>query len=303
MEAAVFDIKTFAIHDGPGIRTTVFLKGCPLRCRWCHNPEGLTASRRVWHFESRCIRCGICAESCPQNAVSVSASGEIKIDSELCSHCGVCAERCPTTAFCYDSRIMTVDDVLSQVSDDLVFYRGSHGGVTLSGGDPTFQHGFSLALLRCLKEKGISTAIESCMYCPSEVWQRFFPLTDSFIVDLKCFDPVLHKEWTGVDNALILQNFRLLAENKDSILVRIPLIPGMTATEENLSAIARFVVQTRPDIPIELINYNPLGANKYKLLNRTYCVSPDTKPYAAAELEVFYSYLTHEGAAIISPHP
>ena len=296
MDGIVFDIKTFAIHDGPGIRTTVFLKGCPLRCRWCHNPEGLAVRSGVWHFEKQCIHCMQCMACCPQQAIAQESDGTLWIRYDSCDDCGSCVQICPTTANCFDSRTMTVEQVVEQVLDDRVFYQGSQGGVTLSGGEPTAQSAFALALLRRLKEEGISTAIESCMYCPSQLWREFFPLVDQFIVDIKCFDSEEHRVFTGVDNALILDNFRHLAAEKQKILVRIPLIPGMTATTENLSQIAAFVVQVRSDIPIELMNYNPLAVNKYRLMGREYCISPEVKPYTRAELDTFYAVLQAEGA-------
>lgn len=296
MNATIFDIKTFAIHDGPGIRTTVFLKGCPLRCRWCHNPEGLSARPSVWHFENQCIRCGRCVVSCPQQAIRRDETGAPMPERGICLRCGSCVQACPTNAMCFDSRELSAEQVLEQVLDDAVFYRQSQGGVTLSGGEPTFQHEFALELLSRLKDAGISTTMESCMYCPGEIWTKFFPLVDQFIVDLKCFDEQRHRAFTGVSNRLILDNFRLLAAAKKHILVRIPLIPTMTATEENLSQIAAFVVSVRPDIPIELMNYNPLAPGKYRLMGKDYCLEPDTQPFTEPEMDAFYSCLQAEHA-------
>lgn len=296
MNGIIFDIKTFAIHDGPGIRTTVFLKGCPLRCRWCHNPEGLTQTRRVWHFEQQCIHCGACVSCCPHNAIINVDKGNLALDLNRCNHCGYCIDVCPTTSNRFDSQRMTVKQVLDRVLEDRVFYRGSSGGVTLSGGEPTFQSVFALELLKKIKEAGVSTAIETSMCCASDVWDKFIPLVDQFIVDLKCFDDKKHQEYTGASNQRILDNFRLLALKKKRILVRIPLIPGMTATEDNISAIARFVVKVRSDIPIELINYNPLAINKYSLLGVDYCVDAETTSFSSAEMTHFYDLIRNQKA-------
>ena len=294
----VFDIKTFAIHDGPGIRTTVFLKGCPLRCLWCQNPEGLEIQPQIWHFPAKCIGCKQCEAVCPHNAIEVGT--EHWINRELCCRCGLCADTCVTNSLAFDSKEMTVDEVTGRVLEDVVFYRNSHGGVTLSGGEATFQYSFSLALLQEFKRKNLHTAIESCMHCSPDVWKQFFPLIDKFIVDLKCMDSNQHKAFTGMDNHMILENFRILAENKEDILVRIPMIPGMTATHENVAAISSFVYSIRKTIPVELINYNPLAPGKYRIMGKQYCLDSDCNPLSRARLAELEEVVRDCGLQVVS---
>ena len=296
-EGVIFDVKTFAIHDGPGIRTTVFLKGCPLRCKWCHNPEGLSASPQIWHFPAKCIGCGQCVQSCPHGAVRARA--DAWIDPARCTGCGRCVETCSTTALCYDGRRVSAEEIAEQVSSDAVFYTASGGGVTLSGGEPTFQPAFALELLRLLKARGLHTGMESCMYCSPEVWRQFLPLVDQFIVDLKCLDPLQHRQLTGVENHVILDNFRTLAQCREQILVRTPLIPGMTATAENLDAIAAFVASVRADIPMELMNYNPLAPGKYRLMGKSYPIAPDVQPFTKTELAAMQCVVEGRGIRVI----
>lgn len=293
-EGTIFDIKTFAIHDGPGIRTTVFLKGCPLRCCWCHNPEGLTKQINVWHFSSKCMNCGRCFEACPSGAIA--EKGPVEINRSLCRRCGACVHACPTAALAFDGRSVTVDTVMKAVLEDQTFYRASHGGMTLSGGEPTSQPEFATALLLRGKEAYIHTAIESCMYCDSNIWMRFIPLVDQFIVDIKCFDTEKHYQYTGVHNEVILDNFKKIAAEKEQILVRIPLMKQMTGTEENIRAIAAFVRSVRADIPIELINYNPLASGKYHIMGQPYCYQADVTPFSREEMGRFYGMVQAEGA-------
>lgn len=297
IKGVIFDVKTFAIHDGPGIRTTVFLKGCPLRCKWCHNPEGLSVSPRIWHFPEKCIGCGQCVSVCAEGAVRAQTNAWI--DSTYCCDCGRCVEACSTTALCYDSYQVSADNLVEQVASDVVFYTASGGGVTLSGGEPTLQSAFALELLRLLKKRGIHTTIESCMYCDPKVWRCFFSLVDQFIVDLKCFDSTQHRELTGADNRVILDNFQLLAQNHEKILVRTPLIPGMTASADNLCKIADFVSSVRNDIPMELMNYNSLASGKYRLMGKNYELGVDAQPFKKEELVKLQHLVEERGIRVL----
>lgn len=301
MKGLVFDIKKFAVHDGPGIRTTLFLKGCPLNCIWCHNPEGIKKDIYLWYFENKCIKCRSCIDACPTKALFVGAEGFpfIEIDREKCTKCGICVDVCPTKALTFDSYELTVDEAVRILLQDRVFYEQSGGGITISGGDPLFQHKFSTAVLQSCRSKGIHTAIETSMQADRAVLGKFIGIVDLFIVDLKIMDPVKHKKFIGQENHLILSNFKYLAEKGENLLVRVPLIPGLTAYEENLKEIARFVQKTAPHVPIELINYNPLAINKYRLMGLDADSLQDMKPFNDKKLKEFYQILTEEGLSVV----
>lgn len=298
MKGRIFDIKRFAVHDGEGIRTTIFLKGCPLRCSWCHNPEGLESHRTLWYFEKKCIHCGSCIAGCRENALSVQ-DGRIVIDAESCSHCEICTEICPAAALCYMGEGVTAEEVVSRVRSDLPFMKRSGGGITLSGGEPTMQSEFALELLKLLKEEGFSTCMESCMYAPTELFRKFLPLLDDVIVDIKLFDDALHQRYTQRSNACILKNFQYLATHHEHVLVRIPLIPGITDSNENIRAIAAFVHSVAPNVPLELINYNPLAPDKYRIMGREYPLDATTVPLSRARLDELHAIIEAEAVPVV----
>jgi pyruvate formate lyase activating enzyme len=291
--ANVFDIKRFGINDGEGIRTVFFLKGCPLRCAWCQNPEGLTPDIRLWYARRRCVGCKACVAACPESAVAFDGSG-VSIDDEKCTRCGLCVKACPTGALRFDAARMTVAEALREVEKDRVFYESSGGGVTLSGGECTMSPAFSLELLAACKALGVNTAIETCLEVPTETLKAFLPVTDRFLADVKLADPALHKAFTGADNALILKNLTMLAESESDLFLRIPLIPGFTATEENVRAIGELIAKLPRKIPVELINYNPMCREKYFALRKTYPVS-DTAPLGRARVARFREILKNLG--------
>lgn len=271
----IFDIKRFAVHDGPGIRTTVFLKGCPLVCRWCHNPEGIESEIQLWYHEGRCIRCGQCVDACREQALRADPLGSpfIQIDRERCTLNADCLRKCPTHALEWDGREMSVSDVMEEVEKDRLFYEMSGGGVTLSGGEPLYQPKFCLAILQACKAQNIDTALETCLHTPPEVLEAVMSHVDHFLVDIKLWDAQKHGDYTGKDNALILKNFSYLAGRHPDITVRIPLIKEFTDTPDNIAAIERFVCSVRPDIPIEKLEYNPLTPNKYRRLGKEFTCS------------------------------
>ena len=280
----IFDIKRFAIHDGAGIRTTVFIKGCPLRCPWCHNPEGRKREIELGWFSSLCVRCASCTAACSQNALTLE-NDKINIDKNACTLNADCIKACPTGAIKFDGREATAEEVYAEIIKDKVFYF-EKGGITLSGGDPTMQADFSLSILELCKANGVNTAIETCLYADEAVIMRFVPLVDQFFVDIKIFDDEKHKAVVGVSNKKILSNFRALCKAGAKICVRIPLIPGYTDDDENIRDVSEFVHKTNKNVDIELLNYNPLAANKFDTLNEKYLVGKGTQPLSEELIRV-----------------
>lgn len=291
--ANVFDIKRFGINDGEGIRTVFFLKGCPLRCAWCQNPEGLELDIKLWYARHRCVQCKACVRACPEGAVSFDERG-VTVDDDKCTLCGLCVKACPTGALRFDAVRMTVEEALREVEKDRVFFVASGGGVTLSGGECTMSPAFSLELLAACKALGINTAIETCLQAPTETLKAFLPVTDRVIADVKLADPALHRAFTGSDNALILKNLHMLAESGCDLLLRVPIIPGFTATEENVRAIGELIAKLPRKVPVELINYNPMCREKYEALRKAYPVS-DTSPLDRSRMARFKEILVGLG--------
>jgi pyruvate formate lyase activating enzyme len=275
----IFKIKRFSIHDGPGIRTSVFLKGCPLNCIWCHSPEGISSDIAIWHDNSLCIACGQCVKACPNSALKLSKSPEsiINIDRALCSLSGDCVNGCPTGAIQFTGYKISVTDIMSEIKKDILYYNKSAGGMTLTGGEPLYQPEFSIEILKACKENNILTAIESCLFCEKETIDRISEFVDLFIIDMKIYDEVKHLRFTGKSNEIIKENFRHIAKSGKDILVRIPMIKGLTDTEENLSAIDEFVHGINKLIPVEHIKYNPLAENNYKKLGIPFMIASEAK--------------------------
>ncbi len=295
--ARSFDIQRFSVHDGPGIRSTLFLKGCPLRCAWCQNPEGLEGTIRLWHFPNLCERSGACVESCPRKALSLGPEG-VEIDHAACDLCGKCIEACPRNALAFDGRDLTLDEAVTQLAADRIFYDRSGGGVTFSGGDPLLQADFVAAVASKLKALGIHTAIETSLFAGWEKIEALLPVIDLFIVDLKLADPARHRELTGQDNALILANARRLAAalaGSDRLLFRVPLIPGMTTVDGNLAAVAGIAAAIDPSVPIELMNFNPLAAAKYRRMRREHALAGQASSFTEQEMAAFRSVFSQQG--------
>lgn len=294
MNATVFDIKRFAVHDGPGIRTTLFIKGCPLNCKWCHNPEGIDGGRQLWYFQNQCLKCGDCVPVCPVKALALGDKG-IKIDRELCTGCGLCTGVCPTGALHFLGRQMDVDEIEGELLRDLPFFEESGGGITLSGGEPLGNPDLVREVLTRMKARNIHTVIETSLFTSPSVLKSIMPLVDLFLTDIKIIDSDAHLEHTAVPNEQILDNFRLLADSDRDILVRIPVIPGFTDSAQNLEGIADFLNTLSRKPAVELMNFNPLARDKFRILGRPYEPADVTEPYPPEEMEKFRDLFRQKG--------
>jgi len=257
----VFDIKRYAIHDGPGIRTTIFLKGCPLKCLWCHNPESWIQKPELHLRDSRCIGCGKCIQVCANKAITTK-NGKIVTDSAKCNHCGSCADVCLAAAREMIGKTFTVNDLMKEIEKDLIFFDESGGGVTFSGGEPLNQPEFLLQLLKQSKLREIHTALDTTCHADQNLIKEIAPYTDLFLCDLKHMQTHRHKELTGVGSEIILQNIACLSALDKPIIIRIPLIPGLNDDEENIEATGRYVLSLKGVMRIDLLPYHSGGREK-----------------------------------------
>ncbi|VAX34561.1 Pyruvate formate-lyase activating enzyme [hydrothermal vent metagenome] len=264
----IFDIRHFALDDGPGIRSTVFMKGCPLSCVWCHNPESISSAAVIAFYEDRCIGCGTCREVCPEGAVSI-VPGTERVIRDKCTVCGACCKECPSTALSLIGASHNVDDLVDRLLRERIFYDTSGGGVTFSGGEPTLFMDYVGAVMQRLKREGIHVALQtSGMFNLEEFREKLHPYIDIIFFDLKLLDEGRHRKFTGRGNGLILENFVYLARNASvPVVPRIPLVPGITATMENLAETAAFLRKTGC-FTATLLPYNPGGITKTKVLGK-----------------------------------
>ncbi len=268
MTGRIFAIKRFAVHDGNGIRTTVFFKGCPLRCLWCHNPEGISFAPQLAVYSHKCIGCGECLD-CPENAVKMT-DGKAVTDRETCVACGKCAEKCVFSAREHFGREVEACELAEELCLDRDFFESSGGGVTLSGGECLAQPDFAIELLKKLKEKGINTAVDTCGCVPRSVFEKILPYVDSFLYDIKAIDPEIHEKCTGRGNSLILSNFDYLCSQNCDIEVRIPFVVGLNDGE--IEKIGEFL-RGKPIKKVTVLKYHDFARSKYTAVG-----SSDTMP-------------------------
>lgn len=283
MNGMIFDIKRFSLQDGPGIRTTIFFKGCPLSCRWCHNPEGIRLQREILYSSARCVHeTGPCLHACPRQALTRGSDG-LAIDRSLCDGCGLCAAACPTEALQVAGRQVTVAELLGEVLRDRDFFEESHGGVTVSGGEPLQQPEFLAALLAACHRTGLHTALDTCGFAPWELIADLLAHVDLFLYDLKPLDEAEHRRYTGVSNRLILDNLcRLVAAGK-AVQVRMPMVAGITDSDDNIAA-AVALLSCLPVAGVSLLNYHRSGDGKRRRLGLP-VDNDDLQPVPAARLE------------------
>ncbi len=267
--AVVTNIQGYSIHDGDGIRTVVFINGCPLRCKWCANPENLSTKIRIGFLTNLCADCGRCAKICPKDAI-IPGHGLYRIDTTRCDHCGKCLDACYYDALVRYGKEMSAETVFDQVRRDKMFYDASGGGVTVSGGEPLTQPEFVEELFRLCKQDGISTCVETCGFVPAETMERVFLLVDQFYFDIKSIDDEIHQHYTGASNVQILENAKLLVKKGAKILFRQPLIPGVNSTPEQVERTAAFLKSLGGEQRLQLMPYHRMGTSKYAALNQPY---------------------------------
>lgn len=289
----IFDIKRYSINDGPGIRVTVFFKGCPLHCAWCHNPESISSRVQKMYNKDKCIGCRACVEICPEQACTMTPEGVIT-DRDLCTGCGKCADICPTTATEMSGKIVTVDEIIEIVEKEQIFFDQSGGGVTFSGGEPLKQPEFLLALLAELGSRSIHRTVDTTGFARSETLIEIAEQTDLFLYDLKMMDSAKHRRWTGVENDKILNNLRMLADTGADINIRIPLIKTINDDRDNLTRSAAFIAALpgeRKDVNI--LPYHNIMASKHARLGADFdsgAMTEPTRQELEAAVDLFAEY-------------
>jgi len=304
----IFDIQRFCVHDGPGIRTTVFVKGCPLRCQWCHNPESQKKELSVAYYDGKCIACGACVNACEHKCHVLESADDPsfdrpnhKIDREKCIQCGTCSRTCPTGAIELLGRKISVEDIMCEVVRDKTFYKNSGGGMTVSGGEPLMQGEFLLALLKSTKEQGIRTCIETCGFAAAEILESIVPYTDLFLYDIKETDPKRHKELTGAPLDVIISNLKLIDRLGAKTVLRCPLIPEKNLRDEHLDGIARLASELKNVTEINVMAYHTLGSSKYEalsLVDEMKGIPAMTDEQKKECIEKISAYLTNYGKSI-----
>ena len=289
----VFDIRRYSVHDGPGIRTTVFLKGCALRCAWCHNPESQAAEPQLLYRADRCLACGECVEVCAAGAVALH-DDRVITDPARCALCGACTDACPTDARAIVGRRMRVTEVLEAIEHDRLYYDESGGGATFSGGEPLYQPEFIRSLLVSCRERGIRSALDTAGHAPPAIFAEIAHLADVVLFDLKHMDAALHRVGTGVTNDLILDNLRRLAAAGGEVVVRVPLVPGFNDTASNLQRTAAFVAALDPVPLVQLLPFHVAAKEKHRRFGLPYR-QRDAETHTETALSTFRSWFERAG--------
>lgn len=294
-KALVFDIKRFAVHDGDGIRTTIFFKGCPLRCIWCQNPEGISTLRKPIYFQNNCIHCR-CCEKYAKEGQMIYQNDRPYFNKDYQGDFDNLVNICPSSAIRYDSQYYDVDMLMKEIESDRVFYRDS-GGVTFSGGEPLMQGEFLIDILKRCHQQHIHTAIETTLYTSLELIQKALPYLGQIYIDLKIYDEALHQKYVGGSVAIIKKHIEyiLKSEHWKKVIIRTPLIPHITATPQNLQSISQFLSHINPEVYYELLNYNPLASSKYEYVDFDYGIDLKYKKYTDDEMEAFYQIAYQNG--------
>lgn len=290
-EGTVFDIQRFSIHDGPGVRTIVFLKGCPLSCLWCSNPESQKLKPVLMYQSMNCIHCGRCISACKIGAISFNNKNFI--DRDICTACGECVNVCPTSALTLKGKKMTVEQVIKELKKDAIVYRRSGGGITLSGGEPLVQSEFARELLKACKAQGWHTAIETTAYANTETIEEVFPYIDLALMDIKSTNSEMHKKYTGVSNEKILENAKLVSKIT-KMVVRVPLVPDFNSSEKDILELCNYVKTLNDINTVHLLPYHTYGENKYDLLGRDYLMKK-TRAFALGEVERLQKIIEEQG--------
>ena len=294
----IFEIQRYSIHDGPGIRTTVFLKGCPLRCAWCHNPESISPKMELSFLPARCIGCGYCFRACSRNA-HVTSAGKHVLERDRCAACGTCATECYAGALEAVGRRISVEEALREVLKDKPFYETSGGGMTLSGGEPLMQIEFTEALLKAAKAVGLNCCIETCGFAPLDRLELVRPLVDLFLFDIKETDAARHEEFTGVPNDPILANLRRLHAAGAQVIVRLPIVPGYNDRADHFDAVGALCREMPGLKGVEVMPYHRLGDSKVERMGHSPATRPTVTPPEPQEVERWKEHLRTAGARVL----
>jgi pyruvate formate lyase activating enzyme len=291
VKGIIFNIQRYSVDDGPGIRSTVFIKGCPLRCLWCSNPESQKPWSEVAHSDSVCNKCGRCKEVCDTKAISVDDDG-VHINRKRCTNCGKCVEVCVPGALKVFGNEISVEETFKEIQKDIQYYQTSGGGVTASGGEPLYQADFVAALFKRCQNEGIHTCLDTCGYATTAAVEKVLLYTSLVLFDLKCMDPITHRKLTGCSNKLINRNFELIVASGKPLIIRVPIIPGFNDSDEEITAIARTLVDINCLNQVNLLPYHKFGTGKYKMLDRRYKLGelvPPTDAKLRRAKEIFKS--------------